>query len=58
VADDGVGFDPAAAGHGTGLKGMADRLVAIGGDFEVRTRAGSGTTVTGTVPVHEGGAVR
>jgi len=58
VADDGVGFDPAETGYGTGLQGMADRLAAIGGDFEVRTRAGSGTTVTGTVPVHEGGAVR
>jgi len=58
VTDDGVGFDPAETGYGTGLQGMADRLAAIGGDFEVRTRAGSGTTVTGTVPVHEGGAVR
>ena len=51
VADDGVGFDPAETGYGTGLQGMADRLAAIGGDFEVRTRAGSGTTVKGTVPV-------
>jgi signal transduction histidine kinase len=58
VADDGVGFDPAEAGRGTGLQGMADRLAAIGGGFEVRTRAGSGTTVTGTVPVREGGAAR
>jgi glucose-6-phosphate-specific signal transduction histidine kinase len=58
VTDDGVGFDPAETGYGTGLQGMADRLAAIGGDFEVRTRAGSGTTVTGAVPVHEGGAVR
>ena len=51
-----VGFDSAQAGRGTGLKGMADRPAAIGGDFEVRTRAG--TTVTGTVPVREGEAVR
>jgi len=51
VADDGVGFDPAETGYGTGLQGMADRLAAIGGDFEVRARAGSGTTVKGTVPV-------
>jgi signal transduction histidine kinase len=58
VADDGVGFDPAETGYGTGLQGMADRLAAIGGDFEVRTRAGSGTTVTGTVPVREGAAAR
>jgi signal transduction histidine kinase len=58
VTDDGVGFDPAETGYGTGLQGMADRLAAIGGDFEVRTRAASGTTVTGAVPVHEGGAVR
>ena len=31
VTDDGRGFDPATAGRGTGLQGIADRLDAIGG---------------------------
>ncbi|MBI2237389.1 MAG: sensor histidine kinase [Actinobacteria bacterium] len=53
VEDDGVGFDPGAVAHGTGLQGMADRLDAIGGTLEVRSAPGSGTTVTGTVPVRE-----
>ena len=51
VADDGEGFDPSAVPHGSGLQGMADRLEAVGGTLEVRSRPGSGTTVTGRVPV-------
>jgi signal transduction histidine kinase len=51
VTDDGGGFDPEATGYGTGLRGMADRLDAIGGTLEVRSRPGMGTTVTGRVPV-------
>lgn len=53
VEDDGAGFDPGAVAHGTGLQGMADRLDAIGGALEIRSAPGSGTTVTGTVPVRE-----
>ncbi len=51
VADDGVGFDPEAAHQGTGLQGIADRMDALGGRFQVRSRNGEGTTVTGSVPV-------
>ena len=40
-------------GYGTGLQGMTDRLDAIGGTLEIRSAAGEGTTVTGTVPMHE-----
>jgi len=50
VRDDGVGFDPASTGSGTGLQGMADRLDAIGGSLEVRSAPGEGTTVRGVVP--------
>lgn len=50
VADDGEGFDPNAVPHGSGLQGMADRLEAVGGTLEIRSRPGSGTTVTGRVP--------
>jgi signal transduction histidine kinase len=51
VRDDGVGFEPAARGMGTGLQGIADRLGALGGAFEVRSAPGAGTTVAGSVPI-------
>jgi signal transduction histidine kinase len=51
VTDDGVGFDPAETTYGTGLQGIADRLDALGGAFEIISTAGVGTTVNGSVPV-------
>ena len=50
VADDGVGFEPDSTTHGTGLQGIADRLDALGGRFEIRTAPGAGTTLVGLVP--------
>lgn len=50
VRDDGVGFDPASTGYGTGLQGIADRLAALEGSVEIRSAVGRGTTVTGRVP--------
>jgi signal transduction histidine kinase len=50
VADDGVGFEPNATTHGTGLQGIADRLDALGGRLEITSAAGAGTTLRGTVP--------
>jgi signal transduction histidine kinase len=58
VADDGVGFDPRARGHGTGMQGMADRLSALGGELRVESAPGAGTTVTGRIPVPAREAVR
>jgi signal transduction histidine kinase len=51
VRDDGVGFDPAATGMGTGLQGMADRLGALGGTVDVTSSPGAGTTVRGSLPI-------
>jgi signal transduction histidine kinase len=51
VTDDGRGFDPAATAYGTGLQGMTDRLEALGGSVEIRSRPGEGTTVAGCIPV-------
>ncbi len=51
VADDGVGFDPTVRGYGTGTQGMADRLAALGGELTVTSSPGSGTKVTGRVPL-------
>jgi signal transduction histidine kinase len=55
VADDGRGFDTAAMSDGTGLQGMADRLDAIGGIFEIVSVPGAGTTVSGRLSVLEAG---
>ena len=56
VADDGVGFEPDATTHGTGLQGIADRLDALGGRLEIRTAPGEGTTLVGLVPSPTGKA--
>ena len=43
VADDGIGG--AAAGNGTGLRGLADRVEALGGTLTVASPLGQGTTL-------------
>jgi signal transduction histidine kinase len=53
VTDDGTGFDTAKATHGTGLPGMADRLAAAGGTLRINSAPGSGTTISGRLPVSE-----
>jgi signal transduction histidine kinase len=53
VADDGRGFDPAAA-SGSGLTNMRDRLEALRGSLVIRSSPASGTTVVGRVPVGNG----
>jgi signal transduction histidine kinase len=48
VADDGVGgADP---GQGSGLRGLADRISALGGRLEVSSPPGAGTRVTASIP--------
>jgi len=51
VADDGRGFDPAETGYGTGLQGMGDRLAAVSGELVVSSAPGSGTRVSGRIPL-------
>jgi two-component system sensor histidine kinase UhpB len=51
VRDDGRGFEPGravqhGAGPGLGLRGMAERARLVGGELDVRSAAGGGTTVT------------
>lgn len=50
VTDDGVGFDRATTPMGSGLQNMADRAAALGGELEVRSAPGRGTTVSGRLP--------
>jgi signal transduction histidine kinase len=48
VSDDGVGgADP---NRGSGLRGLGDRLAALGGKLEVDSRSGAGTTVRARIP--------
>jgi signal transduction histidine kinase len=53
VSDDGRGFDPDATSRGSGLHGIADRLAALGGELDVHSTPGDGTTVAGRVPLEE-----
>ena len=49
IADDGRGGADAAAG--TGLHGLADRIDALGGRFEVHSPPGAGTRVSARLPL-------
>ena len=49
VRDDGRGG--ADAGRGTGLRGLADRVTALGGRLEVESPTGGGTTVSAELPL-------
>ena len=53
VRDDGIGFDPRANGHGSGLQGISDRLGALGGTLDVASSPGAGTTVRGSLPIED-----
>jgi signal transduction histidine kinase len=50
ISDDGVGMDDGARSDGVGLVSMQDRIGAVGGDLEIASVPGRGTTVRGTVP--------
>jgi signal transduction histidine kinase len=49
VRDDGAGG--AEIQDGSGLRGLADRLEALGGRLEVHSTAGAGTTIIGDIPL-------
>jgi signal transduction histidine kinase len=48
VADDGIGG--AGAGRGSGLRGLADRVEAIGGRLTISSPPGRGTTIRAEIP--------
>jgi signal transduction histidine kinase len=59
VADDGVGFEQAAAataGGGLGLRAMGERVAGLGGHLVVESAPGEGTTVAVEVPARAGDA--
>jgi signal transduction histidine kinase len=52
VEDDGKGFDPVAVKR-SGLRGLEDRISALGGRVEVVSRPGQGTALRAFLPVQE-----
>jgi signal transduction histidine kinase len=57
IEDDGSGFDPVALPSaardrgGLGLAGMRERLALIGGEVEIESSAGAGTTIFARIPI-------
>ncbi|MEM9554047.1 MAG: GAF domain-containing protein [Acidobacteriota bacterium] len=52
IADDGVGFEPAAvADDGLGLLGMRERVAMLGGSFHIESGPGTGTHLV--VSIHQ-----
>ena len=51
IADDGAGG--AEDANGTGLRGLADRVEALGGTFRVTSPPGKGTVVAAEIPLSE-----
>src|SRR5579883_1685891 len=52
IADDGRGFIPQEArGRGYGLLHMRERVAALQGELDIKSRPGGGTTITCTCPL-------
>jgi signal transduction histidine kinase len=54
VEDDGIGFDverAVAQPKSFGLKGMRERIVLLGGQFEIRSSPGHGATLSMRLPI-------
>lgn len=51
IADNGRGFDPAAAMYGNGLKNLRDRLAKLGGTCLIASQLGHGTTIRIRLPL-------
>jgi signal transduction histidine kinase len=56
VRDDGKGFDTNMVRAGIGLNGIADRIDTVGGSWRFNSNRGSGTIISGVVPVSDGGS--
>jgi len=52
INDNGNGFDPAPDDHhGLGLRQMKDRVLAVGGDFQVHSAPGQGSLIAARLPI-------
>jgi two-component system, NarL family, sensor kinase len=50
IRDDGRGFDAPAPASGLGLVGMHERMRLLGGELELTSGSGGGTTLVATLP--------
>lgn len=53
VADNGTGFNPQATKHSTGLTGMRERALELGGELTIESNKGQGTRVVVELPLSE-----
>jgi PAS domain S-box-containing protein len=54
VEDDGIGFDvaePLDVRHRFGVTGMRERALLLGGEFDIESTSGKGTTVVARIPL-------
>jgi signal transduction histidine kinase len=51
VSDSGCGFDQTDSRAGMGTRNMADRVESLDGSLSITSAKGSGTTVTGKIPI-------
>jgi len=55
IRDNGIGFNPEKRSNaGLGLTSMAERAMAVGGELEIESRAGIGTTIWTRIPYEYG----
>jgi signal transduction histidine kinase len=54
VSDDGPGMPREADTNGMGMNGMRDRIEAVGGELEIVSAPGQGTSIRGPIPDDEG----
>jgi PAS domain S-box-containing protein len=51
IRDEGVGFEPRVAGQGFGMTGMKERVMTLGGEFEVVSTPSAGTEIRARLPL-------
>jgi two-component system sensor histidine kinase DesK len=53
ISDDGTGDSNDSSHVGNGLRGLAERVTALGGHFEAGPRAGSGFSLSTSIPINQ-----
>jgi signal transduction histidine kinase len=53
IEDDGVGMDMTRHPEGMGLASMRERLISLGGEFNVHSVVGKGTRITAAFPARK-----
>jgi signal transduction histidine kinase len=53
VVDSGKGFDPKVAREGSGIKGLSDRIRAVGGRILVESGHGRGAALVAELPIEK-----